>query len=167
MDNVQVETYEEFTDFMSNTSPGDNVTLGTDNGEFPVTLAGGDDDNKGILGVLTVSAQSGTEFFNPLNILGSSVGVVLGGSVFHPYAYDALAPWVIIDVLKWLFALNLLVGFFNLLPAKPLDGGYIFEALLERKVSHDRAKKITKVFSYIVLVLIILNLVPSLRGLLG
>ncbi|MEW6592387.1 MAG: site-2 protease family protein [Candidatus Hadarchaeota archaeon] len=157
---TQIETYENFSNYLSRSSPGENIILGTDRGDYPLTLAG--QENVGTIGVLTITSTPHSAYLNPLQVLGSAIGVFLGAPVFHPFVYDAIVPWVLIDVLKWLFVLNIGVGLFNLLPAKPLDGGYLFEALLEGKASKERARKIAKVFSFLVLFLILVNLVPSL-----
>ncbi len=166
MNGVTIENIGTYLDFMSASKPGDNVLLVFDNGEqFNVTLDNHPyNENQGYLGLLTIRASSGDAFLNPLNLLGTAVSTVLGGSVFHPYVYTSAVPFVVIDILKWLFTLNILVGFFNLLPAKPLDGGYIFEALLEYKISKKSASRVTKILSIIVLILFILNIVPALRG---
>jgi membrane-associated protease RseP (regulator of RpoE activity) len=164
IDGENLDTRKDFHDFMEDTVPGQLIRVTADNWDFKISLAEDpENENAGYLGLIPVSATPRHQFLNPLHVLGNAVGVVLGAAVFHEYVYEALVPWVIIDVLRWLFALNLLVGFFNLLPAKPLDGGYVFEALLERRTSRRRARKITKVLSYFVLVLIILNLIPGLR----
>lgn len=167
-DNVTTNTIEDFNSFTLLKQPGDNITLVTDNGEFPITLGSStDNENRAVVGILLVSSVPREQFINPLNALGGAVSVILGGPLFHPYTYDAVVPWVVIDGLKWLFALNLLVGFFNLLPAKPLDGGYIFESILEKKVSKKTAKRVALVFSLIVLAFIILNFVPTIMRSLG
>ncbi|MEW6222608.1 MAG: site-2 protease family protein [Candidatus Hadarchaeota archaeon] len=158
-----IDTYENFSKFLLQSSPGENIVLSTDKGDYPLTLANSpDNENIGTIGILTITSTPRSDFINPLLVLGSAVGVFLGAPVFHPFVYDAIVPWAVIDVLKWLFVLNIGVGLFNLLPAKPLDGGYLFEALLEKKASRERARKIVKVFSFLVLFLILVNLVPSL-----
>jgi membrane-associated protease RseP (regulator of RpoE activity) len=168
LNDTVIENREDFENFILNAKPGDNVLFSTENTSYSVTLrASADNENLGALGVLTVSAISPVEFLSPWNMLGGAASVVLGGTAFHPYTYTTAVPWFVIDLLKWLFAFNLLVGFFNLLPAKPLDGGYIFEGLLQHKISYENAKKITRIVSIIVLVLLILNFVPSFRRWLG
>jgi Zn-dependent protease len=153
---------------MDNTEPGQLIEILADNRTFRIRLvADPDNENRGYLGVIAMPALPRSAYLDPRTALGGAVSVILGGAVFHPWFYDAVVPWAVIDLLKWLFALNLLVGLFNLLPAKPLDGGYIFEALLERRTTRERARKITKVLSYVVLVLILLNLIPRIRGWLG
>ena len=55
--------------------------------------------------------------------------------------YGEIIPWTIYDLntlFWWIFLLNFLVGAFNLLPMKPLDGGLIFEELLRSKVTEER-----------------------------
>jgi len=162
-----IDTIDRFDNFMSQTKPGDNVTVVIDNGTgqktFTLTLGKDiDNENMGMIGVYSRSAPSNWNFLNPLFVLGSAFGVFLGAPVFSPLVYNAVVPWAVIDILKWLFVLNLGVGMFNLLPAKPLDGGYLFESLLGRRISKEGARKAAKVCSYLVLILILMNIIPSL-----
>ena len=87
---------------------------------------------------------------------------LLGRPVFHPYVYDALVPWEVINIIKWMFVLNLGVGLFNMLPAVPLDGGYIMQGVLERKISKEKAKSVVRVISFTVLTLILMNIFIAL-----
>ena len=70
--------------------------------------------------------------------------------------------WVLIDAAYWIFWLNLMLGLTNLLPAIPLDGGYLFSDLITHISKKLRVKnpeaisgKITAFFSITVLILII------------
>jgi membrane-associated protease RseP (regulator of RpoE activity) len=49
------------------------------------------------------------------------------------------AFWLVTNSLYWIFWLNLMVGLTNVLPAVPLDGGYIFRDGLDYLIS--RVKK--------------------------
>ncbi|MFB0500303.1 MAG: site-2 protease family protein, partial [Candidatus Hadarchaeaceae archaeon] len=60
----------------------------------------------------------------------------------------------------WMFLLNFAIGMFNLLPLVPLDGGYILQGVVERASSEQTAKRVSYIFSFIVLALIIVNFVP-------
>ncbi|NPA74882.1 MAG: PDZ domain-containing protein [Euryarchaeota archaeon] len=70
--------------------------------------------------------------------------------------------WLVVNSLYWIFWLNLMLGLTNLLPAVPLDGGYLFSDLmtylskkLKARDPEAMASKITTFFSILVLVLII------------
>ena len=164
---MTIDSIDNFDNFMLQTKPGDNVTMvinnGTDNKTFTLMLAKDvDNENLGMIGIVTASAPPHSAFLNPLLVLASAFGVFLGAPFFSPLVYSAVVPWAVIDILKWLFVLNLGVGMFNLLPAKPLDGGYLFEGLLAKKISKERARKVAKVCSFLVLILLLMNIIPSL-----
>ncbi len=163
IDNVPMNTYEDFQSFMDNTHPGDNIQISTDNENFRIELAEHpDNENKGYIGVGTVSARSHSEFANPLFDMGVMMLELTGRPVFHSYVYDAYAPWGLIDLIKWMFVLNLGIGMFNLLPMVPLDGGYIFQGMVERASSKRTARRVSHALSIIVLALLIVNFMPML-----
>jgi len=162
---MTLESIDNFDNFMNQTKPGDNVTMVTGKGTFNITLTkDSENENMGEMGIAALAAPSSWSFLNPLFVLGSAVGVFFGSPTFSPVVYTAVVPWAVVDILKWLFVLNLGVGMFNLLPAKPLDGGYLFEGLLEKRISKEGAKKAAKVCAYLVLLLIILNFIPAVLG---
>jgi len=61
-----------------------------------------------------------------------------------------------------MFVLNFGIGLFNLLPAVPLDGGYIFQGIIERASSKETARRVSRALAIIVLALIIVNFMPML-----
>ncbi len=70
--------------------------------------------------------------------------------------------WLIFNSLYWLFWLNLMLGMTNLLPAVPLDGGYLFRDLVEKIAEKMKLKNpqrfgaaLSSVFSILVLLLIL------------
>lgn len=77
--------------------------------------------------------------------------------------------WIGANGMYWLFWLNLWVGLFNMLPAIPLDGGYLFRdnlrLLLEkfsRRDSQEKeriARSVTTAFSYLIFFLILWQLI--------
>ncbi|MDD1767708.1 MAG: site-2 protease family protein [Methanomassiliicoccales archaeon] len=80
------------------------------------------------------------------------------------------AFWVISNCLYWIFWINIMVGMTNVLPAIPLDGGYLFKDWLDSlvvKVKKDATEKdrdkyvstITYVLALAVLFLIIWQLI--------
>ena len=86
--------------------------------------------------------------------------------------------WPLTNTLYWLFWLNFAIGTFNVLPAIPLDGGYIFRdgvsfltSKIKRKWKDEKVKKVssavTTIFSFAVLFVIIsIILIPRLRAIL-
>ena len=57
--------------------------------------------------------------------------------------------------------LNLGIGLFNLLPLKPLDGGYMLEILLSYKLSEEHYKPIVNSLSAVMAMIIVFSLVAS------
>jgi membrane-associated protease RseP (regulator of RpoE activity) len=162
LDNVQITTFDNYKNFFENKRPGDNVLVGTENENVLVTLVKDtENENRGVSGLWAISAASRWDFVNPLFSLGAAMSEILGYPVFHPYAYDALVPWEVIDVIKWMFVLNLGVGLFNMLPAVPFDGGYMMQAILERKTSQEKAKRVVRILSYAIFVLILMSMLPA------
>lgn len=86
------------------------------------------------------------------------------------------AFWVLTNSLYWIFWLNLMIGLTNVLPAVPLDGGYLFRDMFDYVVSKvrsgytkDQREKvvgsITLAFALAVLFLILWQLVgPSIMN---
>ena len=162
LDNVPINTRENYYDFLDNKQPGENVLVVTENENVRVTLIKDpENENKGYLPLAPVSATSRWNFVNPIYTIAVTAAEILGQPIFHPYIYDSLVPWVVIDIVKWMFILNLGVGLFNMLPAVPLDGGYIMQAVLERRTSIEKAKRVVRALSYFILVLILMNMFPA------
>ena len=71
-------------------------------------------------------------------------------------------PWILFELLElfqWIFMLNLGIGLFNLLPLKPLDGGYMLEILLSYKLSENVYKPIVNALSVVMAVIIVFSIV--------
>ncbi len=90
-----------------------------------------------------------------------NVGGITGGSQLF---------WIGANSMYWLFWINLWVGLFNMLPAIPLDGGYLFKdniKLLLNRTSRKRteesrekvARGITNIFSFLILFLILWQII--------
>ena len=80
------------------------------------------------------------------------------------------AFWVLTNSLYWIFWLNLMIGLTNVLPAVPLDGGYLFRDMFDYVVSkvrpgHSKEQRekvvgsITLAFALMVLFLILWQLI--------
>lgn len=78
-------------------------------------------------------------------VLSLAVGAVLLGvnQLLNAPSISAISAYLlnISNFLLDLALLNLLLGFFNLIPALPLDGGRVFRALLSKKMDYAKATK--------------------------
>jgi membrane-associated protease RseP (regulator of RpoE activity) len=70
--------------------------------------------------------------------------------------------WNIVNMLYWIFWLNLAVGLFNVLPMIPLDGGFLFNDAvgstikkLKKDISEEKKERIVKNVSLIVSLIIL------------
>ena len=54
------------------------------------------------------------------------------------------------------------IGLFNLLPLKPLDGGYMLEILLSYKLSENYYKPIVNALSVVMAMIIVFSIVAGL-----
>ena len=78
--------------------------------------------------------------------------------------------WILLNAIFWIFWLNLLLGFFNVLPMVPLDGGFLFNdsirfavQRLRKNLSEERVEAIVRqVTMFISLVILFLVLFPWL-----
>ena len=124
-----VNNKADYTTVLINKSkPGDKLNYVTDQGTFTVTSAG-QPTNASI-------TYPGTRTDTNLAVKDNIAKT-----------YGEIIPWTIYDLntlFWWIFLLNFLVGAFNLLPMKPLDGGLIFEELLRSRVTEERVNSASR-----------------------
>ena len=73
-------------------------------------------------------------------------------------------PWILFELaelFEWIAMLNLGIGLFNLLPLKPLDGGYMVEILLSYKLSEEHYKPIVNALSGVMAMIIIVSILAG------
>ena len=73
-------------------------------------------------------------------------------------------PWILfelVELFNWIAMLNLGIGLFNLLPLKPLDGGYMLEILLSYKLSEEHYVPIVNAISAVMAIIIIFSIIVS------
>ena len=104
--------------------------------------------------------------FNPIASPFTDSYVITGALSFIPQNVF----WIIVNVLYWIFWLNFAVAIFNVLPAIPLDGGYLFKDGVDSVVKRvkkglsdeKREKIVSKVSLAISFVILFLILFPFL-----
>jgi membrane-associated protease RseP (regulator of RpoE activity) len=198
---IRLATQEAFIDLMENTSAGRPLNVlfqrnGTEHNASVVLAdkAGftddGDDAGVGYLGVVAYGVTDvvrGTDYYPRLlqpfegSFLPYLALPFIGLSPFPGQLASIYTPsqgfWMVYNMVYWLFWLNFALGTFNVLPAVPLDGGYIFRdgiaGVMRRLGMHDEKRRekiasgVTTAFSVVVLVAILsMVFVPQLRGLL-
>lgn len=170
IEGVRVSNYGEFEGFMDESAPGDTVTLTvTDKrrlkeNQYSITLDNHPSENEGYLGVYLLRSIPKSSFFHPELFFFTALEEILGYPRINPHVYGTSIPWFLIEVLKWMFALNLLVALFNLLPLKPLDGGHIMEGITEKFTSRLRAEEIANSMSFVTLSLIMISIALIFMG---
>lgn len=141
---VNVSTQEEFERVVSNTSVGDNVSFWTSEGNFTVQAVEHEDHDDGYIGIRYAEAQS----------------TVVKDSYSN---HKGFFQWFV-SLLWTVGLLNLMIGLFNMLPIKPLDGGLMTETLMEKYVGEDSIKYLNN-FSAIGWLLIIGAILAAVLGL--
>ena len=99
-------------------------------------------------GVARISGltEAGTDKEILMSVAGPIASLVLAAIVFLTINYTNFSNYFLQFYLK----VNLLLAFFNLLPALPLDGGRIFRAGLSKLVSYHQATHIVVYLSKII-----------------
>ena len=139
IDNHKITDAESYSNIVSSFNPGDNITVQTDQGSYSIIL--GKNPNNDSVGFFGIQANK------HFKLIDDSLGPV---------------PWVLfelLDLFQWVFMLNLGIGLFNLLPLKPLDGGYMLEILLSYKLSENQYKPIVNALSGVMAMIIIFSLI--------
>ena len=141
IDNQKINDSESYIDIVGSFKPGDNVTVQTDQGSYSLTLdKNPSNESRGFFGI-----QANKHF----NLVDNSLGPV---------------PWILFELLElfnWIAMLNLGIGLFNLLPLKPLDGGYMLEILLSYKLSEEHYKPIVNALSVVMAMIIVFSIVAG------
>ncbi|MDR2967780.1 MAG: site-2 protease family protein [Methanobacteriaceae archaeon] len=125
---------------------GEMVDIVTDQGKYNFT-AGTNPNNKS-LGYMGIQAVKNFE-------VKSDVANVFGDQL--PWAWFSL-----LEMFNWIFFLNLAVGLFNILPMKPLDGGYLLEDLLRYKLSDKIVKPAITILSWFFIFIIAISLIAGI-----
>lgn len=145
IDSVEIKNRADLQDALKQIEPGKTVTILTTEGEFELTtIESPYVANMSYLGIENVreSYKYSMGFFAGNDVPGALI--------------NSMLVWY--SLLSWVFMLSVGVAIVNLLPMKPLDGGYIFEEFAKKYFGRS-AKRLTKIASIFVVILLIFNLV--------
>lgn len=118
VDGVNVSTQDEFQSITGNVSVGETVTFRTSEGNFTVEAVEREGEDDGFIGIQYAESNA-REVKNSLT------------------KFQGPLQWFI-SLLWTVGLLNLMIGLFNMLPIKPLDGGLMTETLIERYLGEER-----------------------------
>ncbi|WP_298523595.1 site-2 protease family protein [uncultured Methanobrevibacter sp.] len=139
IDGHKITNSTDYGEVVSSYHPGDNVTVKTDEGSYSITLSKNpNNESRGFFGI-----QASKHF----EMVNDSLGPV---------------PWILfelVELFQWVFMLNLGIGLFNLLPIKPLDGGYMLEILLSYKMSENTVKPLVNAISGVMGIIIVFSII--------
>ena len=148
IDNSNITFIEDLSDFLQNRTPGQNVLLETDKGNYSV-----------VLGASPKNASSAQLGIQLVQNKGIKPEVAAKFGYFLPNAL----VWIT-GLFWWLYLLNLGIGIFNLVPVGPIDGGRMVYVSLLKRYKEKKAKKITNWISIIFLMVIVLNVIFGFIG---
>ena len=141
IDDNNISNSEDYMKAVSSYAPGDNVTVKTDQGSYKLTLdKNPNNESRGFFGI-----QASKHF----KLVNDSLGPI---------------PWILfnlVELFRWMFILNLGIGLFNLLPLKPLDGGYMLQILLSYKFSEEKVKPFVNALSVVMAMIIVFSIVAG------
>ncbi len=143
IDGKPVENSEDIVNILSATEPGQVITVTTSSG----------DEKK-----LTVT-ESPNETGKPYVGLQFKSNIVLKPEAEEKFGKLPWALVYLIQLLYWLFVLNLGIGIINLLPLGPLDGGKMVKSILDKGLKKELALKVFSVISMASLFLLLFSLI--------
>jgi len=142
MDDMQMQSSDNFTDFMESRSANDTITMITNLSTYSIVLAEHPKKpGKAYLGITAAPESRIKPSF--IETYGKTIPNVL--------------VWLI-GLFYWMFLLNLGIGLFNLVPLGPIDGGRMLRTALLHFFEEKKAVKIWLFVSVIVLSSIFLNI---------
>ena len=152
IDNEAIINHTQFSDIIKSHKPGDILQIQTQNKTANVELSSNPENQS-------------------MPLLGVSIGYVkadIKPSIKEKFGNIPLALFWLLKLVFWIYAINLGVGLFNLLPLGPVDGGKIFYlAALHFTKEEAKAKKIYQYITLVCLLLIFINMLPFIIKLLS
>ncbi len=142
IDDNEMLSVKNFTDYLSNKTPNEEINVKTNASSYPITLGmNPNNEEKAYLGVFVEQHTTvSPEFENKYGKITADI-----------------IMWFI-GLLIWLYLLNLGIGLFNLVPLPITDGGRMMLLALQKYFKEKTAMKIWKFLSVVFILLIVLNI---------
>lgn len=142
IDNESVVAMQNLTEYLQGKKPGENVDIETNVSSYNLTL--GQNPKNNSMPYLGLYLKQNTKI---------KPGFIERYGRFTP----PVVLWLL-GLMIWLYALNLGIGLFNLLPIPITDGGRMLHLALEKFFQKERAFKLWKFVAMLFIVLILVNL---------
>jgi membrane-associated protease RseP (regulator of RpoE activity) len=137
INNQKIRNLDELVFILNNTKPGEIINITTTAGNYSIKTVNRPDNKSGAyIGI------SGLYTFSDVKKEFQDIKSVIS--------------WIW-GLLFWLFIISMGVGFFNMLPIKPLDGGLVYEEIF-KKFLHKRGKIVIRIVSIFILALLLFNI---------
>ncbi|MBU0962744.1 MAG: M50 family metallopeptidase [Nanoarchaeota archaeon] len=146
INNISIQNPKNFSYALKDLKPNDEVLIRTNISSYNIKATENPNDkNKGYLGII-ISAINVSAKENIRNKYGNLIPMFI--------------LWIS-ELFFWLYAINLGIGLFNLLPLGPVDGGRMFSTLISYFIKNKKiVQKIFLIVTLFCLLLIFINLLP-------
>ena len=142
-------------------NPGDPVKLTADGRQMTVGTI--ERDGRAYIGIGLCGQVSEKSLVQMFFLFGPAIFIKSG--LISPDCYPTIISpavfWFVFEVLKWTVILNYAVGLINLLPIKPLDGGLMAEAVIEK---FSRKKRTRRILVYVISLFCLAMLLINILG---
>jgi membrane-associated protease RseP (regulator of RpoE activity) len=142
IDGQDIITVEDFVNYMKSVKPGQAITIQADGKSYQITTIA-DPQNASV-------PHMGIQFKQNVEIKPELV---------QKFGKLPWSVWYFLQLLYWIFTLNIGIGAINLLPLGPIDGGRMANIALSKGMKNkERAKKLFSLISMLSLVLLLANI---------
>ncbi|MCK9151088.1 site-2 protease family protein [Methanobacterium alcaliphilum] len=139
---IKTNDSSTYAEALSTLKIGQNVSIMTSTGTYSIkTEKNPNNSSKPYMGVRST----------PNLVIKENVAKTFGDIPF-------VIPYIV-ELFFYIYALNFLIGVFNLLPMKPLDGGLMLEELLRYKLSDNLVKPIINTLSIFIIAIIAISII--------
>jgi len=151
---MQVKTAEDVGRVLGNVTPGTVAIFSSTKGNYTLAAqADSKNPERGLFGFSRLFTLHSYELREEYKGMEPLIAVFVGT---YPFGFGGWKDIQSGGLLFWIYLINVGVGLFNLLPIKALDGGLMWQAVLE-KLSRPHAKRIMNIITAFILIVIFAN----------